>query len=146
MKPTPEFENLFLQALLAALLRRRRTIRDQAGLQLKRERVRSGDVPFEWLSLELPVPLSTRLWVSVREDGFASIALRQHQKKQGWTFILELQAELWELGAAEIVKRIEATLRLAPAVVRPAVDADRQALKQIWSAPAPRPRKKRRRS
>ena len=135
----PEFESLYLDALLRALARRR------LGADVKRENARSGDVPFEWLTLELKLAGSTRLWVSVREDGFATIALRQHAKKVGWTFVVELTAELWPVGAADIVRRIEATAARGPQEIRKATDEDRKAIQAIWSAPPRAPRKKRRR-
>jgi hypothetical protein len=138
----PEFESLFLDALLRALPRRRRSFR---GVRVKRENVRSGDVPFEWLTLELKLPAACDLAVSVREDGFATVALRQHAKKLGWTFVVELTAELWPVGPADIVQRVEATAALAPLEVREATPADREAFKAIWSAPPRVPRKKRRR-
>ena len=138
----PEFESFFLDALLRALLKRRRALR---GVRVKRENARSGDVPFEWLTLELKLALACELTVSVREDGFAAVALRQHAKKLGWTFVVELTAELWPVGPADIAQRVEATAALAPDAVREATPADRQAFQAIWSAPPRVPRKKRRR-
>jgi hypothetical protein len=138
----PEFESLFLDALLRAVIRRRKAL---PSVRVKRENARSGDVPFEWLTLELQLPVSSALAVSVREDGTATIALRQHAKKLGWTFVVELTAELWPVGPADIVRRVEATAALAPDTIREATPADRQAFQAVWSAPPRPPRKKRRR-
>ena len=135
----PEFESLYLDGLLRALLKR------LGSVAVKREIARSGDVSFEWLTLELQRVHASRLWVSVREDGFATIALRQHAKKLGWTFVVELTAELWPVGPADIVRRVEATAARAPKEVREAGDEDRAAIRAIWSAPPRPPRKKRRR-
>ena len=138
----PRFESLYLDGLLRALLQRRKALR---SIAVKRENARSGDVSFEWLTLELQLLHASRLWVSVREDGFATIALRQHAKKLGWTFVAELTAELWPVGPADIARRVEATAALAPTSVREATPADRQAIQAVWSAPPRAPRKKRRR-
>ena len=138
----PEFESLYLDALLRAVRKRRRALR---GVRVKRENARSGDVPFEWLTLELKLAHACALAVSVREDGFATVALRQHARKLGWTFVVELTAELWSVGPADIVQRVEATAALAPDTVREATAADRAAFQAVWSAPPRAPRKKRRR-
>jgi len=106
----------------------------------ERDGVRFERLDFE---LRLGLPHGTALRLTVWEDSQSWLCLRQHQKKVGWTFKLELQLDLWDLNGPEIVRRIEATVTHGPSKVGPLDPHTEGSIRAIWSSKQRPPRKKR---
>lgn len=131
---TPTFENRTLAAVAAAILKRRKAIRYSSEMILERAQDRRGGIAFERLNLTLRMRSSLRIWFSFWEDSAAWVCIRRHHKKLGWTFVLELQCNVWDLTPKDIVQRIESTRNTFPPVDRAATAEDQEELRRIWSA------------
>ncbi len=129
----PQFEAPLLREVVAAFRRRRKALRNQAGLSCEREFSETDRGAFERLNFDLQ-PGCGDLRLTVWEDGvlWLRLCVPTYQRQGGWAFQDDFYGTTDDVSPETLVALVEATIRESFYPGRSDPAAYRTRLRTIW--------------
>ena len=134
----PKFDAPLLQEIVAAFQRRRKALRNQAGLSCEREFTETPSGAFERLNFDL-CPSFGDMRLTVWEDGelWLRFCVPAFQRHGGWAFQDDFHGTTDDISPAALVALVEATIRESFYPGRSDPAAHRTRLRTIWQRVRP---------
>jgi hypothetical protein len=129
----PKFDAPLLQEVVAAFQRRRKALRNRAGLACEREFTETDRGVFERLNFDL-CPGYGDMRLSVWEDGklWLRLCVPAFERQGGWAFLDEFHGSTDDVAPETLVALVEATIGESFHPGRSDPAAYRTRLRNIW--------------